>query len=56
MPTPSLDEPIKKVTFNMYHSDYAAFIRYFGDGWSSKMREVVREWVRENLQEKKDAR
>lgn len=39
------NEPIKKVTLNLYTKDVDQLYRIFGWGWS----EIVRKWVRENL-------
>lgn len=39
------DEPIKKVTLNLYEKDVKRLYELFGWGWS----EIVRRWVRNNL-------
>lgn len=49
MPTPPLDEPIHKVTLNLWESDYRAMIQSYGPGWSSRIRELVREHVKTKL-------
>lgn len=46
MPTPSLDEPTKKITLNIYLSDYKAMIGIHGAGWSTRIRELIREHVK----------
>ena len=45
------DEPIRKVTLNLYVRDIADMERLYGRGWT----EVVRNLVRARLKEKLDA-
>lgn len=41
MPAES-DEPLRKVTLNLFAADVEWFERQFGHGWTGKIREVVR--------------
>lgn len=41
------DEPLRKVTLNLYASDVAFLKRKFDQGYTEKVREIVREWVEE---------
>lgn len=54
MPTTPLDEPIKKITLNIYERDYRAMIGIHGPGWSARIRELVREHVKKFGKEKSD--
>lgn len=47
MPTPQLEEPIQKVTLNLFTRDVEQFKRRYGQGWTSQVREVVRRNCRE---------
>jgi hypothetical protein len=40
------DEPLRKVTLNLYESDVAWFQQKFGQGYSEIMRQAVREFKR----------
>lgn len=43
MPAKS-DDPLRKVTLNLYESDCAVLAEYFGHGWT----EQVRQWVHQH--------
>ena len=45
MPTPPLEEPPKKVTLNLWKSDYD-YLKSKYARWSEKVRDLVREFVR----------
>lgn len=45
MPAKS-DEPLRKVTLNLYEADCAALEQYYGHGWSEQVRQVVRAHTR----------
>jgi hypothetical protein len=45
MPTPPLEEPTKKVTHNLWKSDYE-YLKAKYEHWSVKVRDLVREFVR----------
>ena len=36
------DDPLVKITTNLYRADVAALKRLYGPGWSVKLRELVR--------------
>lgn len=40
------DDPLRKVTLNLYESDCATLAAYFGHGWT----EQVRQWVHQHTQ------
>lgn len=40
-------DPLKKVTLNLYHDDVIKLQTRYGYGWSEKVRELVREKLRE---------
>jgi hypothetical protein len=46
MPTPTIGEPIHKVTLNIYAADYHELKRLYGDGWSVRVREIIRDRLR----------
>jgi hypothetical protein len=46
MPTPTLDEPTTKITLNIYTADYKEVKRIYGQGWSTRLREMVRDHLR----------
>lgn len=48
MPTPTIDEPITKVTLNLYTRDVEWLKKAQGQGWTTYIREVVRAKVREH--------
>ena len=45
MPAKS-DEPLQKVTLNLYEADVASLEAYYGHGWSEQVRQVVSAHVR----------
>lgn len=47
MPEP-LDEPIRKISLNIYEADYQEMKRLYGWGWT----EIVRDWIREHLRQR----
>ena len=46
MPTPTLDEPTTKITVNIFTTDYKELKRIYGQGWSTRLREMVRDHLR----------
>ena len=40
MPVKS-DDPLRKVTLNLYDADVVAMEAYYGHGWSEQVRQVV---------------
>ena len=54
MPTPTLDEPITKVTLNLWSSDHAELKRIYGDGWSSRVREIIRKHLRQLVYQQRE--
>lgn len=46
MPTPTLEEPITKITLNLFTTDYKELKKVYGAGWSTRVREVVRNHLR----------
>lgn len=46
MPAPS-DEPLIKITLNLYDADVTWFKHKHGAGYSGEIREVIRKHVRE---------
>ena len=52
MPAPPADEPITKVTLNLWSADVAFLKKEIGDRWSV----VVRDWVRRAVRAKKAER
>ena len=49
MPAPPADEPITKVTLNLWSADVTFLKKEIGDRWSV----VVRDWVRRAVRAKK---
>lgn len=47
MPRVPLDEPAELITVKAFASDVAYLKRTLGYGWSAKVRELIREWVKE---------
>ena len=45
MPQPPAEEPLVKVTLNLNAADCEFLKRVFGHGWSTEVRNLVREWV-----------
>lgn len=43
-----LDEPIRKVTLNLYTEDIEILMEVYGRGWTGKIRDLVREHIEEN--------
>lgn len=41
------EEPLQKVTLNLYRKDYLEFQAIYGDGWSVEIRRLVRRHLRE---------
>lgn len=37
------DEPLRKVTLNLYEADCSALESYYGRGWSEQVRSLVRD-------------
>lgn len=35
------DDPLRKVTLNLYEADVLALETYYGHGWSEQVRQVV---------------
>ena len=35
------DEPLKKITLNLYAADVEAAKAYYGQGWSEQIRQIV---------------
>jgi len=46
MPTPTLHEPITKITVNIFTADYEELKRIYGQGWSVRLRDMVRDHLR----------
>ena len=42
MPTPPLEEPTTKITINVFTADLEALKRSHGPGWSTIIRELLR--------------
>jgi hypothetical protein len=40
------DEPTTKVTLFLYTKDIETLKRYVGYGYTAKVREIVRQWIR----------
>lgn len=45
---PSSDRPLQKVTMNFYRDDVAELVRVFGSGWTSEVRNIVANYIREH--------
>ncbi len=43
MPAKS-DDPLQKVTLNLYEADVLALEAFYGRGWSEQVRQVVHHW------------
>jgi hypothetical protein len=54
MPTPTIDEPIQKVTLNLFTSDIDWLKRHHGQGWTTYIRELVRVKIKEQQRAKRD--
>ncbi len=39
------DDPLRKVTLNLYDADVLALESYYGHGWSEQVRQVVHQHV-----------
>jgi hypothetical protein len=39
------DEPLRKITLNLYEADVLALEAYYGHGWSEQVRQVVHQHV-----------
>lgn len=37
------DEPLQKITLNLYEADVLALETYYGRGWSEQVRSLVRD-------------
>jgi uncharacterized protein (DUF4415 family) len=46
MPNPPSDEPLTKVTLNLFTRDLQRLQRQEGHGWSTKVRQLVRDYLR----------
>lgn len=44
MPTKS-DDPLKRVTLNLYKADCLAMERYYGRGWTEQVRQLVHQHI-----------
>jgi hypothetical protein len=44
MPTPPAEEPLRRITINIFESDYVWYKRNYGDGYQVQIRELVRNW------------
>jgi hypothetical protein len=44
------EEPLQKVTLNLFHKDYLEFQAIYGQGWSKEIRRLVRRHLRERRQ------
>ena len=51
MPKPS-EEPLTKVTLNLFRSDVIAFKRRYGQGYTEQIRLLLRENVKEHTRHK----
>lgn len=40
MPTPA-DQPLRKITLNLYESDCKTLLAHYGRGWSTEVRDMV---------------
>ncbi len=49
MPPPS-DRPLQKVTLNLFRDDVAALVGIYGNGWTTEVRALVANHVREHKQ------
>jgi hypothetical protein len=47
MPNPGSDAPLRKVTLNLYESDVTAATAYYGTGWTTELRRVWQEHMRQ---------
>lgn len=47
------NEPLRKITLNLYLRDVERLVARFGHGWSIALRDQVRRWLKE--MEKDDA-
>ena len=45
MPQPPAEEPLTKVTLNLFTADLDYIKRTYGQGWSTLLRELIREAV-----------
>lgn len=41
MPNPGAERPLRKVTLNLFEEDCCEFERVHGQGWTTRIREVV---------------
>lgn len=41
MPNPGAERPLRKVTLNLFEEDCVTFETGFGQGWTTKVRELV---------------
>jgi hypothetical protein len=41
------EEPLQKVTLNLFKEDYLEFKAIYGDGWSTEIRRLVRRHLKE---------
>lgn len=41
------DESLTKITLNLYTKDVKILRARFGQGWSERVRQKVRKWIRE---------
>lgn len=53
MPNPGLEEPVKKITINIFFSDYKSLIQRYGAGWSGEVRELIRRYIRKEEKDDK---
>lgn len=51
MPAPA-DEPLARCNLFLYEADKAWLYRTYGHGWSEKVRNLVREYIRDREQGK----
>lgn len=41
------DEPLRKVTLNLYEADCAYLEKAYGHGWSQRAREIINDFCKE---------
>lgn len=46
MPNPGADAPLRKVTLNLYEEDCAKLEQAIGDGWTTRIRDVMQEYCK----------
>ena len=56
VPNPGLEEPIKKVTLNLWDADVRWLQKNLGEGWSITVRDLVRRAVRAKKAEQESKR